>query len=447
MYLGRKLDQDLQRWYRSRNRKPLVLQGARQTGKSTSVRQFGKTAPLYVELNLERFDDLRLTRNVSGPEELLQAIKSRTNVSTLPTGTVIFIDEIQENLATIPWLRFFHEDHPELAVIVAGSYLGIRMGRAGFSFPVGRVTFRRLAPLSYFEFADAHERQVLAKQLLDGFHGKKAPPEAVHLQALELLKSYVSVGGMPEAVSAYLETGNPEAAKTVHKDLRQALAEDIQKYPGDTRAIEEVFEHMREAYGLRFKNERLVPNQSGVKTGEALKTLAGAMLVHLVSPTVSLQAPLVISSRIARKLVPLDIGMALSDFGLSGGGLQQASLEDTLGGRFAECLVGQQLLSNPTHSPRNLCYWVRQKRKSDAEVDFLLETADGFLPVEVKSGATGTLRSLHQLLLRSGLRRAVRLYSGQLDARTLTVDMGDDKLEYLLTSLPLYMAELLVDPP
>ncbi len=445
MYFERKIDGVLESWYTARPRKPLVVSGARQTGKSTSIRNFGTRAPLYIELNLERFDDLMLTRNVASAEEFLQALRSRENLAELPSGTLLFIDEVQANPTVVQWLRFFFEDYPYLAVVVAGSYLGVRLKEAGFSFPVGRVTFRRMSPLSLLEFARATGRGVLAGEIEVAFGSLSPLAGALRVQANRLLADYVLVGGMPEAVSTFVLQGSVESVGQVHRDLRQALAEDIQKYPGDVRALERTFARLKEAYGLRYKYERLVPDQKGPKSRDAVALFDGAMLVHDVYPTSAIEAPMQPKARTAHKLIALDIGLAAAELGVSGEALKQNPVHEILGGRLSECFVGQQLLSDPTRSPERLHYWVRQKRKSDAEVDFLLSGKQGLLPVEVKSGATGRLRSLHQFLSRSHVRQAVRIHSGPLDDRDLDVNVGGQMISYRLTSLPLYMAELVVE--
>ena len=436
-YLQRKIDLELDEWYRLERPKPLVLQGARQTGKSTTIRKLGESAPLFIELNLDRYEDLRFIKQISSADELLQALKLRENISILPEGTLLFIDEVQEYSEAMKWLRFLYEDHPEVAVVVAGSYLSVRLRQIGFSFPVGRVTFRNLGPLSFLEFALALGHDILVDSIHKSVNIHEPLPLAAHMKASDLLNIYVRTGGMPEAVVEYRRDMAANAASQVHRDLWQAFSEDLQKYPGDTRSIEAVFDHMVEFWGLPFKNERMVPDQTGKKTREALKTLDGTRLVHLVKPSSSVHQPLMARARTACKLIPLDLGMALSRIRFESRG---RALEDLHHGRYAECLVGQQLLT----SLDRLHYWVRQKRNSDAEVDFIIPTANGLLPIEVKSGATGRLRSLHQFMMRSEGSIAVRLHSGPPEQCNLEVDLPEGSLQYRLLSLPLYMAELLL---
>lgn len=439
MYLARTIDSDLETWYASLPRKPLVLRGARQTGKSTSVRVFGQSKPLYVELNLERFADRRLAVESRTPEEFLQALLLRLNAASLPEGTVLFLDEIQEVPQAIGWLRWFFEERPGIAVVAAGSLMDVRMRETGFSFPVGRVTFATLHPLSFSEFLTATGREARHAYLKEMAAMLLVIPEAVHLEYLDLLGTYLLVGGMPEAVVRHLADGGLAGARRVHADLLQAFAEDVQKYPGKSNSVELALRHMKNHYGLRFKYERFAPQGHSRALREALDTLEGAMLLHRALPTSSVSLPLAEKSKAAPKLIPLDVGMALSDVGLSPSEVQGMPLEDLMGGRLAECFVGTQLKAL-SPSPGPLYFWVRESSRASAEVDFLLPHYPVCFPVEVKSGTSGTLKSLHQYLSRSGCSTGLRLYSGNVRDQNLEVVMDGKPLRYRLLSLPLYLA-------
>ena len=446
MYVPRHLDRVLAEWYRGAARKPLVIRGARQTGKSTSVREFGSRAPCFVELNLERFDDLALTRGVKDAEQLLEALRVRDNIPRFPDDTVLFIDEIQENPDVIAWLRFLFEDHPEIAVVATGSLLDVKMRGEGFSFPVGRVSFRRLGPFSFFEFLEAAGKSQLVGTLRRSLAALEGPATAIHQVASRQFGKYLVVGGMPEAVSRFVDVGSVAAAAEVHRDLRQAFAEDIQKYAKKTAVVEAAFASLRQHYGTRFKYENFVPGRKSVEMQDALGLLEAAMIIHRALPSASRKLPIVDKPRVAPKLIPLDVGLALADFGLPVGELDKVPPEELLGGRFAECAVGQQLLSSPSGDPERLHFWVRDKASGSAEVDFLLPTGSGLVPLEVKSGKSGSLKSLHQFLYRAGGTLGLRLYSGEMADEAHEVAVQGDRLRYRLLSLPLYLAEGLVEP-
>ncbi len=443
MYLARNLDNVLLEWYRTTPRKPLVLRGARQTGKSTSVREFAKHAPLFLELNLERFEDKALALYSRSPAELLQALQVRHNQGVLPRDTVLFLDEIQALPHLTGWLRFLAEDYPELAVIAAGSLLEVRMAAKGFSFPVGRVTFRMLRPLSFLEFCRASGKSVLVDVIESSLREPRLLGPNVHSAAMELLRDYLVVGGMPEAVSAWTGNRNVMQVRRVHADLMQAFAEDIQKYEGDVLALESAFRSLPHHYGCRFKYEGFTQDLGGRRAKVALDRLEAAELIHRAVPTTSLSLPFRVKERAAPKLVSLDIGMALSRLGVGPETARTASLNSLLDGRVAECLVGQLLLASESCEPDSLHFWVRDRPTGAAETDYLLPTASGLLPVEVKSGKAGSLKSLQQFLLESGTHIGIRLNSAEpLDepCRTAT---PSGPLEFQLLSRPLYLAELL----
>ena len=442
MYIPRKLDRVLREWHESPVRKPLVLQGARQTGKSTSVRQLGKQMKLFIELNLERFEDLRLVRSCKSARELLQGLAARRGVGELPAGTLLFIDEIQHSAQAVQWLRFLYEDDPHIAVIAAGSLLDVRMKGEGFSFPVGRVTFRTIGPLSFFEFLVAANAEALSHALEERVLNLEPVPGPLHLQASDTLRSYLLVGGMPEAVARWAKTGELAHAREVHLDLRQAIAEDVQKYPGRSEPVEAALGNLRHHYGLRFKYENFVFGRRSSEMRTALDKLEGAGWIHRAAPTSSVDMPFRVKAKAAPKLIPLDVGVALTDFGLAPDTLNQFGIDRLVDGRFAECLVGQALLSTADCLAQDLFFWVRESSRAASELDFLVSTKKGgIVPVEVKSGKAGSLKSLHQFLWRAKRSVGIRVHAGPMRDETLSVQMPDGPLNYRLVSLPLYLAE------
>ena len=301
VYFPRDLDRELLEWGESEHRKPLILRGARQTGKTASVRHFGASFDLFVELNLERFDDLSMVRACRTHTDLLSALKARHNIAKWPRRTLLFLDEIQESPKAVNWLRFLYEDHPDLFVIAAGSLMEVRMADRGFSFPVGRVTFRNLRPFSFAEFLQAIGKKVLRDTLSESTLSGGAPPPPVHDQALELLRDYLIVGGMPEAVALWASEGSFEAVRRLHTDLVNALAEDIQKYGRDSEVhyLEAAFENLRHHYGTRFKYENFAPGFRSQLMKTAIQKLEQAMVATRVWPTSSFDMPLQEKSQIS----------------------------------------------------------------------------------------------------------------------------------------------------
>jgi len=449
-YLPRTIDREMREWSTSAARKPLILRGARQTGKSSSVRHLGETCfDLFLEINLERREDLRLARACGSAEELLEVLSARHSVERFPERTLLFLDEIQEYPEAVRWLRFFKEDHPELAVVAAGSFLELRLQDRGFSFPVGRVTFQALHPLSFFEFLEATGQGGVLDHLLAAFHAHRAPQPAFHDLALAALRDYLWIGGMPEAVASWVRETHSAVVLRIQESILQAFAEDLQKYRGaqSSEYLEAAFDALPVHYGKRFKYENFVPGYKSRPMRTALGKLESAMVVSRVLPTSSLRPPLEIRRRSAAKLLPLDVGLA---FHAMGGNLldtRGGELGDLLDGRLAEIFVGQQLLASVAGYPGKLYFWVREAAHSNAEVDYLVGGSGRLLPVEVKSAASGALRSLHQFLRRSGQETGVRLYAGPFLDQGHRVRMPDGELDYRLVSLPLYLAEALARSP
>ncbi|MBT3220965.1 MAG: ATP-binding protein, partial [Proteobacteria bacterium] len=309
MYFSRPIDDVLKSWTASKNRRPLVLRGARQTGKTAAAREIGAQFECFLELNLERRDDLSLFRQCETVEELLSSLRIRHDIVRFPPRTLIFIDEIQESPKAIKWLRFLYEDHPELAVITAGSLMEVRLQERGFSFPVGRVTYRYLHPFTFIDFLKATTRRVLAEQI--EFAGQTPTPlsAAVHNAALSSLREYLLVGGMPAAVNQWVETNSPTAVRQIHTDLLQSFADDLLKYggPGTTEALHAAFDALPLHCGARFKYENFAPGHRSKSMKLALTKLEGAMLIERVLPTSSFAPPFQTRPRSAPKLMFVDV--------------------------------------------------------------------------------------------------------------------------------------------
>jgi uncharacterized protein len=442
-YFRRSIDEDLRAWSLQPDHTPLVLRGARQTGKTAAVRYLGETFDLFVELNLERYADRAMVQSCTSADELLEAVKVRLDLERFPDRTLLFLDEVQESAEAIGWLRFLYEDHPGIHVIAAGSLMEVRLQQRGFSFPVGRVTFRYLHPLSFVEFLWATGRGVLAESLRGAAADITPCAPAIHEMAGAAFGDYLVVGGMPEAVLRWCEDDSPVTVRQVHGDLVQAMAEDIHKYRGvrDMAPLESVFAHLPHHYGMRFKYERFAPGWKSHQAKTALERLESAMVCRRVWPTSDLAPPLAIKQRSAPKLVPLDIGVALTTMGVSIRDMKAGPLDGLRDGRVAEAVVGQLLLSTHRRTDDDLHFWVRETARANAEVDYLLAGAGGLLPVEVKAGASGTLRSMHQFLARAGGSVGIRLHGGEWADEEHEVATTGAPLTYRLLSLPLYMAE------
>ena len=448
MPLSRYADRTLQSWMNRADRKPLIVRGARQTGKSTAVRRLGESAPLFLELNFERHQDLALVQSCNSAEELLQRLQQHHNLVALPPGTLLFLDEIQEHPEALSWLRFFYEDFPEIAVVAAGSLLEVRLRDTPLPFPVGRVEFLRLEPLTFLDFLSATNDNKLAADLRSEFENPHGISAGLHHLAMERLRTFLVVGGMPEAVAKWEATRNSVEVARVHEALQQAYLEDLLKYGvrSGTKALQSVLAAAPAFYGSRYKQRHLVPGQKDRAITEAVDLLERAMVLHRARPTIHHRLPLLTREKAAHKLLPLDMGLALMQLGIRPEHLAQTAVESLLDGRIAEAFVGVQLLAGHAQRGRDLFFWTRESTsRSAAEVDFLLPSTHGVLPVEVKAGKAGTLKSLHQFLVASGGDVGIRLASTTGGVEELNVGLPNgENLKYTLRTHPLYLAELLV---
>jgi uncharacterized protein len=258
-----------------------------------------------------------------------------------------------------------------------------------------------------------------------------------------LLRDYILVGGLPEAVQRWVADASPVRVREVQTDLLQALADDLHRYRGvrDLAYLEAAFENMRFHFGTRFKYENFAPGYRSKQMKVALGKLEGAMIVTRVWPSSSLRLPLQVRPRSAPKLLPLDVGLAASMMATPIGLLQTQPIEQLLDGRLAEIFVGQQLLTARPGGLESLHFWVTQSSRNNAEVDYLVAGQNGLIPVEVKAGASGSLKSLHQFLLRARVTTGLRLYTGPWSVLQNQVKIAGQLLDYRLASLPLYLAE------
>lgn len=435
----RKLLADLRRWKEQPNRKPLVIRGARQVGKSCLVRMFSRDFDRYAELNLEKRSHADLFRRGLSLPELLQAIQLECRIPAGNGPLLVFLDEIQEVPEAMSLLRFFHEERPDLHVIAAGSLLETALDAAAVSFPVGRVQYLYVRPVSFSEFLVA-----LGEEAAYEAWGTVPAPAFAHTRLLSLFHTYALVGGMPEAVLRYRDTGGDLAeVNRVYADLMTAFRDDIPKY-GRNESLRRHLLHALESASFQAGSRITFHGFGGSdyrsrEMGEALRTLERARLLELVYPTVQGEAPLLPDRRKAPRLQFLDVGLVNHMAGLQRQLIGIRDLSDSYRGRLVEQVVGQEIKAMDARSDAPLIFWVRDKAQSQAEVDFLLQTPSGVVPVEAKSGAAGKLRSLHEFLARHSAPVAVRVFAGEFGEHPIRVGNGERRL----LNIPYYAAALI----
>ena len=437
----------LEKWLVHPNRKPLVIRGARQVGKSTLVRQFAAERGLTLcEIDLERHRDLRGVFVTMDAARICEELSVLAGQAVDAPGCLLFLDEIQAVPEAIAALRYLREERPELPVVAAGSLLEFTLGKARISMPVGRITYLFLGPLSFPEFVGAVEPGL--RDWLERFAESGNLPAAAHAKLLHRARQFCYVGGMPEAVAAYAEGGSLPAAAEVHRDILQTYEDDFAKYAGgrDLSLMQEVFRRLpattcRKVKYVNFSRESQAREVKGV-----LSLFRKARLCQAVESVDASGVPLFAEADPGVwKPLFLDVGLANHACGVDWRMLE--SLDETRfvnEGAVAEQFVGQELLyaDGGFEEPR-LAYWLREGAKSNAEVDYLLARGSEIFPIEVKAGKSGTLRSLRQFVIAKKPRTAFRLDACEPSRQTVSFSEGDCDYSYSLVSIPFYAAHLL----
>ncbi len=446
--LKRKEQAFLVEWAARASRKPLIVRGARQVGKSTLVRQFADAVGLsLLEINFERNPEYIKAFASNDPVQIQTVLKLLTGQKIVPGHTLLFLDEIQAAPAALTALRYFHEEAPDLHVLAAGSLLEFALEEAQFSMPVGRVEYLHLGPMQFEDFVDAmghgelvHYLQQLSLEDIRAQH----MPDAVHEKCLFLLKQFWIVGGMPEAVAAYVQSGDFADVSRVQRSVVATYRDDFNKYSQGSlkHRVQLVFDRLPLMVGRKFKYAHISREHRAVELEAALQQLCMARVTTRVIHTSANGVPLAAESNPSVfKTLYMDIGLMCSALNLNILDLDKEGLSLVNEGALAEQFVGQQLLHSGSYydSPA-LYYWVREAKSAAAEVDYVLTIGQLVVPVEIKAGTTGTLKSLHQFLKEKQRHFALRFNADVPslwhDKRKLT---DGSAIDYDLLSLPLYL--------
>ncbi len=442
----------LDRWLGMPDRKPLVLRGARQVGKSTLVRLFAERCrrPL-AEVNLERHTDLAPAFARNDPAYLLNVLEALPEVGAIGADGLLFLDEIQAVPEAIPALRYFREDMRHLPVLAAGSLLDFALADHRFSMPVGRVAYLHMGPMTFTEFLAAVDAEKLASQIA-AFEIERGLDPALHNRLMDLLRTYFFTGGMPEAVQAYARTRNLRDVSDVHNSIVDTYREDFPKYVGSRSfpRIVDVFNRAARNVGRKVKYVHFSREGKAATTRADIELLCMARVlskvVHSHCNGLPLQAD---SDPRVYKLLFMDVGLMNAVCGLGWAaieGMGETRLVNE--GAVAEQFIGQHLQDLLARSAnRELTYWLREGRVANAEVDYVATFDGRVVPIEVKAGASGGLKSLHQFVAEKGAPVAVRFDAAPPTTQTIctSVQRGGTQAEvtYRLVSLPLYLVERL----
>lgn len=430
---------ELVKWADNSTRKPLIIRGARQVGKTTLVGQFSKRFTHYIYLNLELPEDRKPFETFSTVDNLLQTIFFQKNKPfELGLKNLLFIDEIQEVPEALNILRYIYEQAPQIHVIAAGSMLE-SLFKSEIHFPVGRVSYLMLRPASFPEFLTAMGETTALEQL------KHIPVQPfAHDKLLSLFQTYALIGGMPEIVAHYAAHRDLTSLGPIYDALIASYLDDVEKYAvssAQTLHIRHVIQASFASAGQRIKFEQFgnSPYRSR-EMGEALRIAEKALLLHLIYPSTSATLPLVPDRKKSPRLQLLDTGMLNYFVGLQKEIIGTSVLANVYHGTVIEHLIGQEMLSFQYGALSGLAFWVRDKATSSAEVDYIYLFDGKLIPIEVKSGTEGRLRSLHQYMDITPHVMAVRFYAGQLQITQSITPAGK---KYFLLNLPYYLASQL----
>jgi predicted AAA+ superfamily ATPase len=406
-YIYRHIDKELSLWAKQASRKPLLLRGARQVGKSSSVRNLANEFQYFLEINFEK--DVEARKIFAGgnlsPQVLCEKLSAAKGIPIIPGKTLLFLDEIQGSLPAISSLRFFYEDYSELHVVAAGSLLEFALEDLP-SFGVGRVRSMFMYPFSFAEFLNACGYELLLN-VIEKASIENPLDEVLHEKALEFLRIFLIIGGMPEVVANYVDGKDILTCQHVLDDLIISLRSDFSKYKKrvPTLLISAVFDMVTGQVGKKFVYSKSGQEYSHFQLKQALELLKMAGLAIPVIHTSANGLPLGAGINPQKqKILPLDTGILQRLQDLKLGEILISNDFDLLNrGNIAELHVGLELLkATSPYEMAQLYYWQREEKNAHAEVDYILQKGQNILPLEVKSGKQGKMQSLHLFLKEKG---------------------------------------------
>ena len=398
MYIERKIDIELLAWQRSLSRKPLLIRGARQVGKSTAVRNLSKQFDNFIEINFDEQPEYEnLFANTSDINDLIEQLAIITQTPIIEGKTLIFLDEIQASLPAISKLRYFYERKPNLHVIAAGSLLEFALSELP-SFGVGRVRSLFMYPFSFNEFLGALNETQLVRMLQQSNSAK--PLNAIFHEKLKTyFKKFLIIGGMPQAVQTYVANGDLLEVQRILDDLIIAIQADFVKYKRQIppASIKSIFDSIVKQVGTKFRYSNDFTSLTSPVIKQVVDLLEMAGLVHRVTHSSSNGIPIGAETNPKKtKLLIFDTGIYQRILGLDVASLLlKDDIEVVNKGNIAELFVGLELLkSNDCYERTALYYWHREAKNSQAEVDYVIQNQDAIVPIEVKAGTKGAMQSM-----------------------------------------------------
>ncbi|TSA36095.1 MAG: DUF4143 domain-containing protein [Porphyromonadaceae bacterium] len=420
-------------WKNSGDCRPLLIRGARQTGKTFVVNEFGtREFGNLIYLNFERNPEFKDIFNTCIPAEIIEKMSLFTTKKVVPGKTLLFLDEIQECPNAIVSLRYFYEEMPGLHVIGAGSLVEFALSSEKFRMPVGRIQYLHIYPLSFGEFLDAIGETELRRYILD-FMNLENLPESLHLKLNEYVRKYFIIGGMPAVVKEYVKTRNVINCQRIQRSILDTYIDDFAKYSRISRHVHlrKVFNAIPAIVGQKFVYALIDRSVKSRDLKEALELLETAGVANRIRQTSGAGLPLAAAVHESIfKVLFLDIGLFQAVSGIYSDTAKEKDFTAIFKGAVAEQFAGQELIAcRSPYSKAELFYWGRDAKNSTAEIDYLIEKEARIIPVEIKSGSSGRMKSMHIFIEKYHSETALK------------ISQAPFKKEKTLISLPFYAIE------
>jgi uncharacterized protein len=441
----RKQYADLLSWKERRNRKPLVIRGARQVGKTYLVREFAQNEfDSCVEINFDETPGKKELFQHDDINVILQYLYLDSGIAVTPGRSLIFLDEIQRAPEIFAKLRYFHEKRSDIHLIAAGSFLDFVLADHSFSMPVGRIEYFYMGPMDFGEFLVACGEDVL-NDYIRHYQVSDEIPGTIHDKLLDAVRTYMSVGGMPAALREYAESGSIQQCEMELSSILNTFRDDFSKYGRrvDSHLLQMVLDRVPAIVGKRTKYTNISREYKSALLKTALSHLEAARVLYRIHHSGANGIPLRAEKKERDfKLLFLDTGLMMRALGLNLIDLLEKGIMLVNKGALAEQFIGQQWLNQyESYTEPELFYWNREKGGTSSELDYLFQIEGRIIPVEVKSGTTGTLKSLHVFASDKGADLGVRFNQDQPSlADVVSRIPGRQEHPFKLVSLPLYLA-------
>jgi predicted AAA+ superfamily ATPase len=411
--MKRDIYQTLKEWKDSKNRRPLLIRGARQTGKTYIIQEFGtREFEKLIYINFERNPEYKDIFKTNVPVDIIEKIILYSSQKPESGKTLLFIDEIQECPSAIISLRYFFEEMPQLHIIGAGSLLEFALLSENFRMPVGRIQYLYLYPLSFGEFLDAMGEPELRNYILS-FTNLETLAESLHEKLNEYVHKYFIIGGMPAVVNEYITTRDIIKCQRIQRAVIDTYIDDFAKYSKVSRHphLRKVFNSVPGMVGQKFVYAHVDRSVKSEKLKEALELLETAGIVTRVRQTCGSGLPL--SAGVHEsffKVLFLDIGLFHAISGIYSETAKEKDFTAIFKGAVAEQFAGQELIAYQSpYTKAEIYYWGRMEKSSTAEIDYLIVKDAQVVPIEIKSGPTGRMKSLHMFIEKYNCKRALKI--------------------------------------